>query len=570
LASSAWRDGWGRNNALARKLAKPGVDADKVTNAARDIVSAAKEAGIGSTSAQPYFVDLPHNKGQLGILLPHETFADMVAQGGRPEKWCLRAEDRDTPLWRLREQWCSHPEVQIAGDAVSRVALIGLHADGVSYSSSIRAGEQKKVIVCCINVISAMEDGLSLKRQPCFVIQSSRLCPCGCSGYHTYQKLFDVVSWSFQCLAEGVAPTRRHDTNAWTEHDAKARMRGGTPLPLAGLVQVRGDWEWLAMCFRLRWYTAETFCWMCGTSSHEDEPEYFGQFAPDAPHRGTLLSHGDYLRSCAREGMQPANILKCPGMSIDYLVVDSMHASDLGCFADAVGGLFWCEVTCKAWHRNQLNGLLHLNAELKNYYSANKTLGLSSLYPLSLSQLKGEGGRPVLKAKAAQCRHVADFCLQLAYKHKHGTEHRPAFSFRGRLSGREQEHLDLMIEMFHGLVDYHRSCSAEVFSEDDCRDAMYRFLRALAGLHVLWREGVVGTKERNAMPFPLRPKAHLLQHLVEEKIQIWGSPSSFWCYKDEDFIGTVKTICVKSSHPSTIEARVLEKLVILEGLAAGC
>jgi hypothetical protein len=72
------------------------------------------------------------------------------------------------------------------------------------------------------------------------------------------------------------------------------------------------------------------------------------------------------------------------------------------------------------------------------------------------------------------------------------------------------------------------------------------------------------------MPFPLRPKSHLLQHLVEDKIKIWGSPSGFWCYRDEDFIGTVKTICVKSSHPSTIEARVIEKLVILGGLAHGC
>jgi hypothetical protein len=150
-------------------------------------------------------------------------------------------------------------------------------------------------------------------------------------------------------------------------------------------------------------------------------------------------------------------------MLLDYLVVDSMHAGDLGCFADAVGGLFWCEVTCKAWHRNQLNGLLYLNGELKKYYNAKKALGLSSLYPLALSQLKGEGGRPVLKAKAAQCRHVAEFCLQLAYKHKFGTANRPPFTFRGaRLRGHEAEHLDALVEMFQGLVNYHRACSAEV------------------------------------------------------------------------------------------------------------
>jgi hypothetical protein len=145
-----------------------------------------------------------------------------------------------------------------------------------------------------------------LERQPCFVLQSSRLCGCGCSGYCTYQAVFDAVSWSFRCLAEGMAPTERHDTKAWSQHDLKVRMRGGTSLPLAGLVQVRGDWEWLAMCFRLRWYTSESFCWMCGASNNKDEANHFAVFEPDAAHRGTLISHADYLRACREEGRTAA------------------------------------------------------------------------------------------------------------------------------------------------------------------------------------------------------------------------------------------------------------------------
>jgi hypothetical protein len=50
------------------------------------------------------------------------------------------------------------------------------------------------------------------------------------------------------------------------------------------------------------------------------------------------------------------------------------------------------------------------------------------------------------------------------------------------------------------------------------------------------------------------------------EIKIWGSPARFWCYRDEDFIGTVKTIAAKSHHPRTIEQRVLEKLLIVAGL----
>ncbi len=60
----------------------------------------------------------------------------------------------------------------------------------------------------------------------------------------------------------------------------------------------------------------------------------------------------------------------------------------------------------------------------------------------------------------------------------------------------------------------------------------------------------------------------MLQHMVEEKLSLWGSPSRFWCYRDEDYVGAVKNIAMKSRHPATIELRVNEKLMILAGLDA--
>ena len=43
---------------------------------------------------------------------------------------------------------------------------------------------------------------------------------------------------------------------------------------------------------------------------------------------------------------------------------------------------------------------------------------------------------------------------------------------------------------------------------------------------------------------------------------VWGSPASFWCYRDEDFIGAVKGIAQKTKDPRSIELRILEKLTI--------
>ena len=71
------------------------------------------------------------------------------------------------------------------------------------------------------------------------------------------------------------------------------------------------------------------------------------------------------------------------------------------------------------------------------------------------------------------------------------------------------------------------------------------------------------------LPFHLRPKCHACQHLVEEKIRMFGSPSSFWCYRDEDFVGCVKRIARKTLHPATLEIRVMQKLRILASLQGG-
>lgn len=70
------------------------------------------------------------------------------------------------------------------------------------------------------------------------------------------------------------------------------------------------------------------------------------------------------------------------------------------------------------------------------------------------------------------------------------------------------------------------------------------------------------------MPWHIRPKHHLLQHAAEDQLRSWGSPSSSWCYCDEDFVGGIKKVAGASRHPRTIEARVTEKSMVLAGVDA--
>ena len=399
LAYAAWQDGWGHLEPLAHMLAKPSQT--NLKNVALDVITAARKHGITCTTAEVYHVDLPGNQGTLGILLPHEVLPNMLAQDGKAT-WCLNQESLADAagLGPLLRKWVAHDDVDFSGD-VSEVSILGLHCDGVAYTSSVRAGGSKSILVASWNIISAESDRRRNRRQPMFVVRKQRMCRCGCGGYHTLQALFDVLAWSLRCLLDGVSPTCRHDSTPWSPHDLKNRMASGTALPPAALLQIRGDWEWMTQCFRTRSYGADCFCWMCN-ATQSPGALCFHDFSPTARHRETLISHQAYLEACAREGEQPSNVFKCPGVLLEHLCVDSMHAGDLGTFQDALGGLFWVEISNKRWHRNVRTGLVRLNQDVKNYYTANKEMNLSSIYPMVLSQIKLEGHYPTLKSKAAQ------------------------------------------------------------------------------------------------------------------------------------------------------------------------
>jgi hypothetical protein len=216
--------------------------------------------------------------------------------------------------------------------------------------------------------------------------------------------------------------------------------------------------------------------------------------------------------------------------------------------------------------RNQASGLIRLNADLKDYYDANRDRKLSSLYPLTRSMLKGDDDKcPSLKSKAAECRHLADFAVVLANRHRYGNPGRSRLVFRGRMRGKEEQHYSGIVDACEGMVAYQASVTAPEFNAHTCKQAMYVCLQGLARPNRLWREGLPEA-EKAYQPFPIKPKAHMLQHLCEDKLPIWGSPSNSWCYRDEDYIGSIKKIAALSSHPRTLEQRVMEKLLILSGM----
>ena len=97
-------------------------------------------------------------------------------------------------------------------------------------------------------------------------------------------------------------------------------------------------------------------------------------FGHQTAHRATNFGHHTYLERCMAEGSQPCHVFRCPGTTLMHVAIDSMHAADLGTFPDAVGSLFWTEITCKRFHASARAGLAWLNDDLTRFYSANRRL----------------------------------------------------------------------------------------------------------------------------------------------------------------------------------------------------
>ena len=570
IAAAAWRDGWGRNDPLATDLARL-FETNHKQNMLRRVIAAATRAGFMNQAAKPYETKVRGPGGSemtQEIFLPSEIYYHETKNaGGNLQPWCLSPAElaSDSGLGRTMREWCEDPQVNVT-EHQDRVAAFGLHADGATYTTTNRAGGTKSVIVCSMNIISASDKSRRGKRHLLFVISKKKLCDCGCSAFHTLQDCFAVVAWAMGHLAAGQWPARRHDGREWSRVDRKNRVFTEQPLPRAALLMLRGDWEWMCLCFRFRLPSQDLFCWLCNATLSPG-PLCYRNFRPDAAHRSTLISHRVYLEACSASGSEVSTIFRSPGTKLHHAAVDSMHGGDSGIFCDAIGSLFWLHITNKNWYANKTVGLADLNAKIGKYYTANRDKRLTQVTPLSEVQIKSATlGYPYLKASAAGARHLADFCVALAFEHLHGAGTRGPFRFRPThtLAGQADLHNQLVAECFQGLAAYHRSCAALPFRPADCKAALYRFLQSFSDVHHMWRAGIPEDAQ-SSLPWHARPKAHMMQHLIEDKIDIFGSPMLFWCYGDEDYVGVIKRVCQMTKHPATLETRVGQKAMIMAG-----
>ena len=561
VARAARRDGWGEGDFLAERLA--------AAQRPRDLYRAARQRRLMEALPGRYFFEVPGRGGprETSCFLPHETLQGLAeTEGLQPFTLSAAELAAESGVGRTLTQWSAHPDVapNLARE-ITEVVAIGMHADGVRYSADIRAGSARNLYVMSWNFLAGSPEQRARRFLFC-VLAKHFLCDCGCEGFHTFQAVFAVFAWSMSLLLGKASPTRRHDNSWFTAWDRKHRLRGIARLPAAALVQIRGDWEWLCQCFRFRSYGADVFCYLCEACRSAESNMCYRRFTPEADHRSTLLTHVAYFAALALEREEPSSIFLVPGVTLMTCAIDSMHTLDLGPGLDALGSLFWCEITNKAWHRTNEAGLEWLNEQLSCFAAANEGVGP---LVLTMSMLKGKEKYPSLKCKAALSRHYTSFGLMLAQMHAHGVVERAPFAFhaRSRLSGQEAAYRRLVVDTFSGLCSYHEACKLQPFGAEaklQCKRGMYEFLQSLESLSSMWRVGL-DEEQQKVQPWHMRQKAHMLQHLVEDQLDRWGSPILSWCYRDEDYIGDSKKVAERSKH-KTLEANVMDKTSLSSGV----
>lgn len=203
FASAAYDDGWGRGDRLAQRLVAAGGGGTQTGNTMRDVLKAAEMAGITGDLASPYRCSTQGKDGaqiSVDVFLPHEAIHHLVGQT-RLAPWCLAADQVAAPdgVGKMLTDWTGHPDIHpFHIDPTTTIAL-GLHADGIQYTSTMRAGGARSMVVMSFNIISAKDHSDRSQRFLLAVIGKDRLCACGCSGFHTFQGVWKAPAPHIHC-----------------------------------------------------------------------------------------------------------------------------------------------------------------------------------------------------------------------------------------------------------------------------------------------------------------------------------------------------------------------------------
>ena len=227
----------------------------------------------------------------------------------------------------------------------------------------------------------------------------------------------------------------------------------------------------------------------------------------DSRWRNARLGTCDLMRLIVSNGKHLSPIWTIPWLTNEIFRIDWLHAADQGVAADWMGNVFKFLVrrspgaNLKAKH-------IHLwNRVLEFYDDKHVHDRLNALTP---TMIQAKGKPPKLRCSAAQCRALIPF----AYEQTRG------------LSDVDATEQAIKVGTLHLWRCYEALSSKSIFSKDILLESSVKFALQYVAL---------STIDENTSDWRVKPKLHMFLEVCSD-----GSlPSMFWCYRDEDYGGSV-------------------------------
>ncbi len=476
-------------------------------NFARDLM---RRALLGCVMPLLYWAMIPCWDAEQGkcedtwmpFLMPHELI-NALLKSGAINLALLLATTAGTAMDRIKHKVCK----ELGVEAESHL-MLGLHGDGVAMQKS---GQTTEVFTFYFPTLPHAE------RLLWGCLEKRFFCKCGCSGRHTLDPILNLFVWFMRICHLGRHPESRHDSRPWLASDSVRSKMTGLFAWTASLVQVRGDWAWYKAVMSFGGWAAKEICWLC-QASQEDGEAPFQEVDGHARWRRLRYKPGEFLRKMRQAGIILSPLLSCPGMKLDYLTIDVLHALDLGFACDALGSFFWSLVSVRS---SFLDGTIiaervtSLWKRINALYKANATECRMQTLTKDMLIKKKKGAKPKLRTKGGETRHLAPIALHIA---------------TDMLAVDDSPYWSTIRQMLSRLFDFYMALTVVPFVPKACSTACRECLILCKAL---------GTQCDGL--WPMKPKVHMWQELAEYVAFTLGNPA-FWCYKDEDFVGVVAAI----------------------------
>ena len=475
----------------------------------------------------------------IDILLPHESFAWLASRGPAhfESRLCPGGWDSVSEWWKARreEPWYDqHPATQLLNSDVKMLPM-QLYGD----DAEMHKGNSALVLTYSSPLCSMP----SWHSKMLIAVVPLRLC-----GPETLETIYACVRWSFDVLLGRRWP--EHDCwgnvwQDWRQHRAGEFLNPDMQCG-AAVVRLLGDWKWLKESLGLtRYWKTRFICHLCCAVATIDKRGHgadmlYTDFGDEAGWRPTRMTHTQFLALFAACMFLPA-LLQLAGFHVSMAHPDVMHSFHLGFVGFAISSELM--VLCSRGHFGHFDGerLLRLKQALtvafgrfRRHCRAHQIEHSQQPFKPGVIGCSEAGTFPDWHGKAANAKAV---CYWLTVEMGEAAPPAERALFGALTDVLRVLHRRPRVRL--GRVerrDFYASGSAAL--------RIYAVLNAdaVSNAEALW---------------PLRPKLHMVQHMLLEVRRTGNIPE--WSFADEDFNGRVIRCEWTKGWSSTLPRRICIK-----------